>query len=445
MKTVFNSLRVVLSLVALVALTLGLVWLFGTVKEGTPVGQQVSPIETPTPARATSTIPVASTPVPLPTATQLPPTPVWISPTPFPTLTPAPTFTPAPGVEGFVLYQRKDPEGEVIYRLPVDAVGRAVAPAVPVPDSLGRAGRLSSSPDDRYVAVVHGNETGVDVHILDTTNGQILPLLKDPRVVGSGIATFLGWRHNSQEVLYKTVNGPEAGLWLMDIHSGQYQVVARPAPPEGITGGAISPDDRTIIYAWYRSIGYPGQIWKVNTDGSGPRLIAEGGESYIFSWSPTGDYLVYAGGQIRENKGAPVTGGPLWIMDVSGQKRQPLRGPFIFGWGFQPVWSPDGQWLVFAGQEEGQEFGCAQKGSRPELETCWFQGAAIYVENILTGEVRHLASGIDPAWSPDGTMIAFISQQSGNAELWIISADGTGLRQLTNEKKSIRYPVWVRR
>ncbi len=42
MKTVFNSLRAVLGLVMLVALALGLVWLFGTVKEGPPVGQQVS-------------------------------------------------------------------------------------------------------------------------------------------------------------------------------------------------------------------------------------------------------------------------------------------------------------------------------------------------------------------------------------------------------------------
>ena len=404
-----------------------------------------SPIQTPTPTPTPWIEPPPPTRRPTPTATQLPPTPVWISPTPFPTLTPAPTFTPAPGVEGFVLYQRKDPEGEVIYRLPVDAVGRAVAPAARIPDSLGQAGPLYPSPDGRYVAIIHGVETGHVISILQVASGQITSLIKDLRAAAFGVpGQFLHWHPNSREVLYKTIEGSEPGLWRVDIHSGEHKVVAQPNPPDGITGGAISPDGQVIIYAWYRSIGYPGQIWKINADGSEPRLIAEGGAPYIFSWSPKGDYLVYAGGQVRESKGAPATGGPLWIMDASSQKPQPLRGPFIFGWGFQPVWSPDGQWLAFTGQEEGQEFGCDQKGSRPDLEICWFQGAAVYTENILTGEIRRLASGLDPAWSLDGTMITFVSQQSGSAELWVINADGSGLRQLTNEGRAIRYPVWLR-
>lgn len=447
MKTVFNSLRAVLGLATLVALALGLVWLFGTVKEGPPVGQPVSPIETPTPLRATPTLPGSSTLVPLPTDTRpAPPTPIPGTPIPFLTFTPAPTWTPVPGAEGSILYQRKDPEGPAVYRLPVDAAGRAVAPAVRIPDSLGQAGPLFPSPDGRYVAIIHGVETGHVINILQIASGQTIPLIRD----GFGVpGKFLNWHTNSRAVLYATSNG-EPGFWIVDVPSGRHTRISKLEPdgaaisPDGITGGATSPDGQVIIYAWYRSIGYPGQIWKINADGSEPRLIAEGGAPYIFSWSPKGDHLVYAGAQVRESKGAPVSGGPLWIMDARSQKPQPLRGPFIFGWGFQPVWSPDAQWLAFTGQTEGQEFGCAQKGSRPDLEACWFQGTAVYAENILTGEIRRLASGLDPAWSPDGTMITFVSQQSGNAELWVTNADGTGLRQLTNEGRAIRYPVWLR-
>ena len=37
-----------------------------------------------------------------------------------------------------------------------------------------------------------------------------------------------------------------------------------------------------------------------------------------------------------------------------------------------------------------------------------------------------------PAWSPDGHHIAFISNQSGNQDIWVIRADGSDLKNLTN-------------
>jgi TolB protein len=270
-------------------------------------------------------------------------------------------------------------------------------------------------------------------------------LFRDLRDAAFGLpGQFLNWHPNSREILYKTISGLEPGLWRVDVHSGRHLVVVQPDPPDGISGGAISPDGQIIVYAWYRSIGYPGQIWKVNVDGSEPRLIAEGGAPYVFSFSPNGKYFVYTGG-INGDKDTSISGGRFWIMDANGQNRRPLSGPFIFGWGFQPVWSPDGQWLAFTGQDKNQEFGCIRKRPQPDFETCWFEGTAIYIENVLTGELRRLSPGIDPAWSPDGSMIAFASSQGGTPEIWAININGTGLRQLTHQGKLVRYPVWVLR
>ena len=36
-----------------------------------------------------------------------------------------------------------------------------------------------------------------------------------------------------------------------------------------------------------------------------------------------------------------------------------------------------------------------------------------------------------PAWFPDGRRIAFQSDRSGSMEIWVMNADGTGLRQVT--------------
>ena len=37
-----------------------------------------------------------------------------------------------------------------------------------------------------------------------------------------------------------------------------------------------------------------------------------------------------------------------------------------------------------------------------------------------------------PAWSPDGTTIAFISNRNGSNEIWLMNPDGTNVRQITD-------------
>lgn len=51
----------------------------------------------------------------------------------------------------------------------------------------------------------------------------------------------------------------------------------------------------------------------------------------------------------------------------------------------------------------------------------------------------------DPAWSPDGTRIAF-AHEAGTAwpELWVMNANGTGKRRLTNNTVEDSHPTWHR-
>jgi WD40 repeat protein len=43
-------------------------------------------------------------------------------------------------------------------------------------------------------------------------------------------------------------------------------------------------------------------------------------------------------------------------------------------------------------------------------------------------------------WSPDGSRIAFFSTRSGRYQIWSVSADGSGLRQISEE--SLSSPIW---
>lgn len=73
-------------------------------------------------------------------------------------------------------------------------------------------------------------------------------------------------------------------------------------------------------------------------------------------------------------------------------------------------------------------------------------GTAIVVFSIYTGEKRFLFSkgtlNSTPRWTPDSTKLAFTSNVSGNAELYVINADGSGLRQLTFNRAIETSPSW---
>jgi Tol biopolymer transport system component len=49
----------------------------------------------------------------------------------------------------------------------------------------------------------------------------------------------------------------------------------------------------------------------------------------------------------------------------------------------------------------------------------------------------------DPAWSPDGRQIAFISNRTGAWQVYIMEADGSNQSQVTNTDKNVNYPEWT--
>ncbi len=47
-----------------------------------------------------------------------------------------------------------------------------------------------------------------------------------------------------------------------------------------------------------------------------------------------------------------------------------------------------------------------------------------------------------PAWSPDGTRVAFVSRRDGTSHVYVMNADGTGTRRLTSSAKNDERPAW---
>jgi TolB protein len=118
----------------------------------------------------------------------------------------------------------------------------------------------------------------------------------------------------------------------------------------------------------------------------------------------------------------------IWMMDYDGFNQRPVTETKSLN--LSPDFSPDGKKVVYTTYRTAQ-------GT---------VGQSLVVYSIYTGQKFTLFSGgtlnSAPAWSPDGSRIAFTSNTSGNAEIFIINADGTNLKQITFNRAIDTSPAW---
>jgi Tol biopolymer transport system component len=110
----------------------------------------------------------------------------------------------------------------------------------------------------------------------------------------------------------------------------------------------------------------------------------------------------------------------------------------------QPAWSPDGSRIAFvSAKDHGGRLASALNTSSLELYLNSSLGD-IYVAPALGGAAAKLVEdGHYPSWSPDGKRIVFMSNRGGQVKLWTVSSDGGAPTQLTREPVKIDYqPAW---
>ena len=205
-----------------------------------------------------------------------------------------------------------------------------------------------------------------------------------------------------------------------------YVVSAAGGDRQALTSGelaiqpSLSPDGKSI--AFNSSAG----IRVINTDASGERgLGAAGGERPL--WSPGGRSLAYTGANsdrcIPPAQKCVVA--EVWTVNADGTGVRK-----VFGTAVHPVWSPSGRLLAFRDfvvGESGDVVG-RLKVARPD---------GSHVRTLFRGTALDGVHSL-PAWSPNGKWIAFNAWRANGHRVFLVRADGSGLRRLANGT----YPSW---
>ena len=339
------------------------------------------------------------------------------------------------------------------------------------------------SPDGRWVAFTGQYDGDEQVYVVPATGGEPKQLTfypaRGPLAPRWGYDNQVyGWTNDGKAVVFRSLRDswalPISKLYVVPVTGGAAE--ALPMPESG--AGDYAPDGTKLVYS-PRSRDFRSEkrygggqandlfIFDLKTNDAKritdhPRADRDPmwiGNTIYFNSDRDGHFNLYgydvAKGtttQLTTNKVWDVRwpssdnqgqivyelNGELQIFDVKSKKNTPISITVPDdGLNRRPSHIAAGN-LIFS-------YNLSPKGERAVFEA----RGDIFSAPIEKGPVRNLTNSSNahdklPAWSPDGSKIAFISDKTGEEELYVIAQDGAKpAEQLTSGGKAMRYaPAW---
>jgi Tol biopolymer transport system component len=231
-----------------------------------------------------------------------------------------------------------------------------------------------------------------------------------------------------------------AGIFRIRLDGRGEEEVRAPTGVPGDGWPVVSPDGTQIALAraWGHQDAFQDLktgLYVLDVDGAHPRRVADFGYRADVggaTWSPDGETVVFSAH--NNGPGKPAEGSALFAVGTDGRNLRRLT-PWeteqqISG----PTFSPDGNTILFRLKPAGQDFG-------GDYSTVGRDGGS-------PRRLTHFGPGHTTAsamWSPDGSRIVFAdSGMGGNDDLYVMRADGGGLRRLTRTPQWESAAVWLR-
>jgi len=225
----------------------------------------------------------------------------------------------------------------------------------------------------------------------------------------------------------RTGSGPN-GLYDVDLTDGTRRPIA---PGLGnVTAAAWSPDGRSIAFTVEKDGGARYALVVADADGTNLRTIVEhdkaegtvGPDLVSVAWSPDGAQLAYSGR-------SPGRGRTVSILSADGSTT-----PRVLDGHWESVsWSSNGELLVRGWPDAGPE-------GRFDLYTLRPDGTGL--RRLTDDDLAEQSA----SWSPDGSRIVFTrpdgSDANANIDVYVMDADGSNVHMLTDVASFDALPVW---
>ncbi len=230
------------------------------------------------------------------------------------------------------------------------------------------------------------------------------------------INLFPTWAHDNSKIAFTS---SRTGKWEINIHS--YIDGSRlpfPLFNSFATTPALSPDGSQIVFSLKSPRG-DSDIYIAKLDGSDRRNITNNPAIDTSpTWSPSGTQIAF----VSSREGL---GGQIFICDIDGAnvRRIVKEG----GVADSPAWSPDGRYIAFHW--------------KPQLA----ENFDIYIAEVASARIWQLTSSSgsneSASWAPDSRHLAFQSNRNGSSQIFVMLADGSELRMVTNQGSNTS-PAW---
>jgi Tol biopolymer transport system component len=216
---------------------------------------------------------------------------------------------------------------------------------------------------------------------------------------------------DDHEIAYVSDSGGHANIWVLNLQTKQSRQITFENDPELRVGLPLwSPNGRQIAY--FTSLGSSWNYFLVQPDGSNPRLLAR--NAGWATWSPDGEWLYFSDYPIGTNlHKVPAAGGSPVVVRNDRASRVAV--------------SPDGASLYYA-----IELPLVTGGSDLEIRVARPPDAPSGVLARIPARRAAPWGGFQPVISPDGQWLALALLDGVTSNLWALSTTTGQLRQLTD-------------
>ncbi len=245
------------------------------------------------------------------------------------------------------------------------------------------------------------------------------------------------------------------------VAAGALAVLSACAPPPS----GLAPRRHTYLYRTLN--GYRRDLMVCDATGRSPRNTVQG----VFgraAWTPDGKHIVVSRGSGDDSRGTWA----LWVLRTEGTLLHQITRPATSVADMDPAVAPDGITIAFTRDTIG--FGYGQgiwltntsgtnlhfvAGAAGGITPCFNDNGKAIVYAAADGIRRIPTTGgasrlivraqfgwqfSQPAWSPDGKLVAFVRRNKTGASLCYVAAPGGAVKVMYTSPSGIEGPAWSR-